>query len=103
MIEDKIDKLIAAIETLTETLSKGVKAEDTKKEKPAEEPAEEPGEEPGETVTIGELQSICLKLVRKDKKNKDKIVKIIADHGGELLKDIDEAKLPQVKAALEAI
>jgi hypothetical protein len=33
MIEDKIDKLIAAIETLTETLSKGVKAEDTKKEK----------------------------------------------------------------------
>ena len=95
MIEDKIDKLIAAIETLTETLSKGVKAEDTKKEKAAEEPAE--------TVTIGELQSICLKLVRKDKKNKDKIVKIIADHGGELLKDIDEAKLPQVKAALEAI
>ena len=99
MIEDKIDKLIAAIETLTETLSKGVKAEDTKKEKPAEEP----GEEPGETVTIGELQSICLKLVRKDKKNKDKIVKIIADHGGELLKDIDESKLQQVKAALEAI
>ncbi len=40
MIEDKIDKLIAAIETLTETLSKGVKAEDTKKEVPAEEPAE---------------------------------------------------------------
>jgi poly(A) polymerase Pap1 len=94
MIENKIDKLIEAIETLTETLSK-----DTKKEKPAEEPAEGPAE----NVTIGELQSICLKLVRKDKKNKDKIVKIIADHGGELLKDIDESKLPQVKAALEAI
>ena len=93
MIEDKIDKLIAAIETLTETLSKGVKAEDTKKEKPAEEP----------NVTLDQLQDLCLKLVRKDRKNKEKIIKIIADHGGELLKDIDGAKLPDVKKALEAI
>jgi len=95
MIEDKIDKLIAAIETLTETLSKGVKAEDTKKEVPAEEPAE--------NVTLDQLQDLCLKVVRKDRKNKEKIVKIIADQGGELLKDIDESKLPQVKAALEGI
>ena len=95
MIENKIDKLIEAIETLTETLSKGVKAEDTKKEKPAEEPAE--------NVTLDQLQDLCLKLVRKDRKNKEKIIKIIADHGGELLKDIDGAKLPDVKKALEAI
>jgi len=95
MIEDKIDKLIAAIETLTETLSKGVKAEDTKKEVPAEEPAE--------NVTLDQLQDLCLKVVRKDRKNKEKIIKIIADQGGELLKDIDESKLPQVKAALEGI
>ena len=99
MIENKIDKLIEAIETLTETLSKGVKAEDTKKEKPAEEPAEEPAE----NVTLDQLQDLCLKLVRKDRKNKEKVIKIIADHGGELLKDIDENKLPQVKAALEVI
>ena len=97
MIENKIDKLIEAIETLTKTLSKGVKAEDTKKEKPAE------AEELAENVTLDQLQDICLKLVRKDRKNKEKIVKIIADQGGELLKDIDESKLPQVKAALEAI
>jgi len=44
-----------------------------------------------------------LKMVRKDRKNKEKIIKIIADQGGELLKDIDESKLPQVKAALEVI
>jgi len=97
VIENKIDKLIEAIETLTKTLSKGVKAEDTKKEKPAE------AEELAENVTLDQLQDICLKLVRKDRKNKEKIVKIIADQGGELLKDIDESKLPQVKAALEAI
>ena len=97
MIENKIDQLIEAIETLTKTLSKGVKAEDTKKEKPAE------AEELAENVTLDQLQDICLKLVRKDRKNKEKIVKIIADQGGELLKDIDESKLPQVKAALEAI
>ena len=95
MIEDKIDKLIAAIETLTETLSKGVKAEDTKKEKPAEEPAE--------NVTLGQLQDMCLAIVRKDRKNKERVKEIIADHGGELLKDIDEAKLPSVKKALEAL
>ena len=99
MIENKIDKLIEAIETLTETLSKGVKAEDTKKEKPAEGPAEGPAE----NVTLDQLQDLCLKLVRKDRKNKEKIIKIIADHGGELLKDIDGAKLPDVKKALEAI
>jgi len=57
MIEDKIDKLIAAIETLTETLSKGVKAEDTKKEVPAEEPAE--------NVTLDQLQDLCLKNGKK--------------------------------------
>ena len=95
MIEDKIDKLIAAIETLTENLSKGVKAEDTKKEKPAEEPAE--------NVTLGQLQDMCLAIVRKDRKKKEKIKEIIADHGGELLKDIDEAQLPSVKKALEAL
>ena len=99
MIESKIDKLIEAIETLTETFSKGVKAEDTKKEKPAGEPAEESAE----NVTLDQLQDLCLKLVRKDRKNKEEIVKIIADQGGELLKDIDESKLPQVKAALEGI
>ena len=104
MIEDKIDKLIEAIENLTETISNNTKPKDTKKEKPAEEPAAKKEEaKPAETVTIDELQDLCLKLVRRDKKNKDKIIKIIADHGGELLKDIDETKLPDVKKALEAI
>jgi len=89
MIEDKIDKLIAAIETLTETLSKGVKAEDTKKEVPAEEPAE--------NVTLDQLQDLCLKMVRKDRKNKEKIIKIIADQGGELLKILMKANCRKLK------
>ena len=95
MLEEKIDKLIVSIEALTAAVS------GTNLTINEEQPASK--EEPAETVTIGELQSICLKLVRQDKKNKDKIVKIIEDLGGELLKDIDESKLPQVKAALEAI
>ena len=80
-IEDHMANLVVAQLLFLE-------AEDTKKEKPAEESAE--------NVTLGQLQDLCLKLVRKDRKNKEKIVKIIADQGGELLKD-------QVKVALEAI
>jgi hypothetical protein len=95
MIEDKIDKLIAAIETLTAAVS------GTNLTINEEQPASK--EEPVETVTLDQLQDLCLKLVRKDRKNKERIKEIIADHGGELLKDIGGAKLPSVKAALEAI
>ena len=95
MLEEKIDKLIVSIEALTAAVS-GTNL--TNKE---EQPASK--EEPAENVTLDQLQDMCLKLVRKDRKNKEKIIKIIADHGGELLKDIDGAKLPDVKKALEAI
>jgi len=95
MLEEKIDKLIVSIEALTAAVS------GTNLTINEEQPASK--EEPAENVTLDQLQDMCLKLVRKDRKNKEKIVKIIADQGGELLKDIDESKLPQVKAALEAI
>jgi hypothetical protein len=103
MTEDKIDKLIAAIETLAENISKGVKAEEAKKEKAAEELAER--------VAFDQVHDLSLKLVRKDPINNMKINEIFADHGGEVIEDIKGAKswliayedIVDIKKAMEAI
>ena len=101
MLEEKIDKLIVSIEALTAAVS-GTNLT-INEEQPASKEVKAEPENNHETITIGQLQDMCLAIVRKDRKKKEKIKEIIADHGGELLKDIDEAKLPCVKKALEAL
>ena len=101
MLEEKIDKLIVSIEALTAAVS-GTNLT-INEEQPASKEVKAEPENNHETITIGQLQDMCLAIVRKDRKKKEKIKEIIADHGGELLKDIDEAKLPSVKKALEAL
>ena len=101
MLEEKIDKLIVSIEALTAAVS-GTNLT-INEEQPASKEVKAEPENNHETITIGQLQDMCLAIVRKDRKKKEKIKEIIADHGGELLKDIDEAQLPSVKKALEAL
>ena len=101
MLEEKIDKLIVSIEALTAAVS-GTNLT-INEEQPAPKEVKAEPESNHETITIAQLQDMCLAIVRKDRKKKEKIKEIIADHGGELLKDIDEAQLPDVKKALEAI
>jgi len=58
---------------------------------------------PSSDDAVSELHQLCLGLVRKNKENKEKILKIIADHGGKMLKDVPVEKLPSLKIALEKL
>lgn len=103
MLEEKIDKLIVSIEALTAALYGRVENEVKKETTKIGKCQVQDSKDELEPVTVETLQDMCLAIVRKDRKNKKQIIKIIADYGGELLKDIDEAKLPYVKKALELI
>jgi len=116
MIEQKIDKLIVAMDALTAALTKITVAANAMNAAPAApapevkaavpEPTPAPAAPAPETkgdVTLDELHDLCLSMVRKDRGAKVKIAATIKQFGGELLKDVDPAKYPELKAALEAI
>ncbi len=117
MIEQKIDKLIVAMDALTAALTKITVAANAMNAAPAAPapaaPAPEvktavpapaaPAPETEGGVTLDDLHDLCLSMVRKDRGLKTKIAATIKQFGGELLKDVDPAKYPELKAALEAI
>ncbi len=132
MIEQKIEKLIVAMDALTAALTKITVAANAMNAAPAEpapevktavpasavpEPTpaptpevktaapapEDPAPETKGDVTLDELHDLCLSMVRKDRGAKVNIAATIKQFGGELLKDVDPAKYPELKAALEAI
>ena len=95
MLENQIKDLTEAINSLTAVLASNSPV-GKRKAAPAEE-------EKKEVVTLDQLQDMCLEIVRKDRSLKEKIGEILANHGGKLLKNIDETKLPSVKRALEEL
>jgi hypothetical protein len=110
MLEEKLDNLIKSIDILSAaiqdlTVARPVKKVDmSKAEKVADTPA------PTESKTRRndkEIQDLCLKIVRDDKKNGTKHGKairgLIKEHGGELVKDVPTEKLAELQAALEAL
>ena len=105
MIEQKIDDLIASIDTLSEIIAsksflKTEKPEETKAEKPEETKAEKPEET---EITEKMLQDLCLKIVRKDRSNRKTIETLIQTHGGKLLKDIDPSDYSSLYERLKEI
>jgi len=125
MLEEKIDKLTAAIETLTAAINEMIHGlnepirmtvvdpanqvlnaidSQTPPEAQGEAIAGQPISEPGsETVTIDDLQKICMEIVRKNKSDKTKIKTILNSFGADLLKDLKPADYSKAKAALGAI
>jgi len=114
MLEEQITKLNSSIIELTAvinllwessqatqpatstTATKRTKVE--KKPEPKKEPSSEP-----EAVTPTELEKMCLIIVRKNPDAKETIRAIIKAHGGDMIKDVPVDKLPELKAALEAL
>lgn len=101
MLEAEMKKLTAAVEALTAALQKQkAELQDAPK---AETKAPEAVAPKAETIDRDQLQDLCLSLVRTDRKNKPRIMEVIAAHGGKILNDVADANLAQLKADLEAL
>ena len=120
MLEEKIERLAEAIEALTQALESGSvgsagatvnnattategTTEGTTEGKP--EPAEKPatGSEQDEQPSRESVRSLCMAIVRKDKAYKPTIKEAIREVGGEMVDDVPEDKLGELKGKLEAM
>ena len=127
-IEERLEKLTSALETLTAViLNIPEEAKKAKAEQPTPEPAPvkktkekaagvdsttlllhldnnpKDSSEPEPGPTIDELRDLCLALVRKDRTTKDKIAAIVKKYDGMVLQDVDPIHYIKIKAELEAI
>lgn len=111
-LEAKIEKLISAVESLTERLHSMEAMVVIPPSAPVEPPApsrddleqaakeEQAKSEPD--VTHEEVQQLCLKIVRDDRSKKPKLKEILGQYGASLVQDVPQEKLVELKAKLEA-
>ena len=115
MLEEQITKLNSSVIELTVAINrlweegdkhqsaKTTKTEPKKETKKEPAPKKEPEPKAEGAVSPAELEKMCLVIVRKDPEAKDKIKSVIKAHGGDLVKDVPPERLPDLKAALEAL
>mgnify|MGYP003674952665 CR=1 FL=1 len=111
MLEDEIKNLAAEIkmlrEAMTATSLPTPKAEKPKAEKPkAEKPkAEKPkAEEPAApTISIEDLQAMCVTITRADKTMRASIVGLLDAHGATRLDQVDASKYGELAESLKAL
>ena len=115
MLEEKIERLAEAVEALIQELKSGSvgsagatvnNATTATKGKP--EPAEKPAtgsaeSEQDEQPSRESVRSLCISIVRKDKSYKPNVKEAIREVGGEMVDDVPEDKLGELKAKLEAM
>lgn len=103
--EQRIDRLTAAIESLVTVLSINapvISAIPEQKE-PEPEKTKEPEEPQAEKVDRQTVHDLCISKVRGKRALKEDITKIIKEFGGDLLEDVPEEKLADLKKRLEAL
>lgn len=101
--EQRIDRLTEAIESLVTLLSinaPAISAMPTQKEP---EKTKEPESQPVEKVDRQVLHDLCISKVRGKRALKEDITKIIKEFGGDLLDDVPEENLADLKTRLEAL
>jgi hypothetical protein len=118
MLEQKIEELTNAVLLLTQVMS-AVHADKIsefndapKAETPAPAPKAEKKPAPTpkveapafEVVTMDELQTLCMTIVREDRSKRDAVKATIAEFGdAKTLKDVPVNDLPALKAKLVAL
>jgi hypothetical protein len=110
MLETEIKELTKAInaateavKVLTESLRSPVNAAtDCEEEEPVkrQETLDDPQDQ---DITADSLQTMCMKAVRADEKNRQKIKEIIGGYGVDLIKDIPQDNYPELIKKLEAL
>jgi len=111
-LEAKIEKLTAAVESLTERLHSmeamvaippSAPAEPSAPSRDDLEAAAKEGQAKSEPqVTHEQVQQLCLKIVREDRSKKPKLKEILGQYGASLVQDVPQEKLAELKAKLEA-
>lgn len=116
-LESKIEKLTAAVESLTERLHsmEAMVAIPPSAPAPSEPPAATPptGEQLEQAakeevakatpeITHEQVQQLCLKIVRDDRSKKPKLKEILGEYGANLVQDVPSDKLVELKQKLEA-
>lgn len=116
-LESKIEKLTAAVESLTERLHsmEAMVAIPPSAPAPSEPPAPTPptGEQLEQAakeevakaepeITHEQVQQLCLKIVRDDRSKKPKLKEILGEYGANLVQDVPADKLAELKQKLEA-
>lgn len=118
-LEAKIEKLTAAVEMLTKVIVETdikrleqvpgietIEVQQVQDSKPREVPKEavESAQDDAPTPTVEDLQSLCMKLVRSDKANKQKIVELVSAYkGAKTIAQVPPEKLPELKTKLEQL
>lgn len=100
MLEEKIDRLIVAIEALTARLQPWPQSEAAApqaKPEPAPEPA--PAPTPSEIRFVEDLQQPALALVAE--KGREALVAVLAKFGSRTVKDTPKKHWAELKAAIE--
>ena len=110
MLETEIKKLNESITRLIALLENAAPAAPEQplvvEDEPTPAPAEAVKEEapaPADTVRREDLQILCGELVREDRSRKPAILDIVAGFGAKVIAKVPEDKLPELKAALEAL
>lgn len=118
-LESKIEKLTAAVESLTERLHsmEAMVAIPPSAPAPSEPEAPTPTPPTGELleqaakeealkaepeITHEQVQQLCLKIVRDDRSKKPKLKEILGEYGANLVQDVPSDKLAELKQKLEA-
>lgn len=115
-LEAKIEKLTAAVESLTERLHSmeamvAIPPSDpapSEPESPAPkreqlaQAAKEEAEKAEPEITHEQVQQLCLKIVRGDRSKKPKLKEILGEYGANLVQDVPADKLAELKQKLEA-
>jgi hypothetical protein len=110
MLETEIKELTKAINAATEAvmmLTESLRspfniATDCEEEEPVkrQETLDDPQDQ---GITADSLQAMCMKAVRADEKNRQKIKEIIGGYGVDLIKDIPQENYPELIKKLEAL
>lgn len=100
-LETKIDQLTAVIERLIVAIESQSTPAPTQAPVPVPPSVPAPAQAP--SITVDELQAICLALVRSNPANKPKIKDTLSSFGAKVLADLKPVDYADVKMCLEAM
>lgn len=115
MLEEAIKELTVSINILNKTLlhfedlAEAKNNPDKVEEQPEETQVEEKADSKDNTESVNreeldnELKQLCLKIVRANSKNRKKIKLLISKAGGELITDVPEENLSDLKTSLKGL
>lgn len=110
MLEDKLERIATALERLLPFVEQYASPKNLPAPAPTPEPAPEPETKPAnvtklkaKTPTHAELKSLCMRLVKDGKADKNKVKAVLSGFNAATIADLKDDDLIPAKQALEAL